>query len=188
MQVQWWNCRISPLPAIYSLRCLLKNQKKYQQYNGRSTKTSTFFQYYRRQTNDTYESHNFLLSKMLSITLLRSPISTTTRARSYFNIPFSYIGAKVLLGLRDHKNSSKTIKYVCVKENIQPTAVSVTESTTTFLQTSATKLLNALKIAEYICSSVWLVSTMKRRRTKMNKHKLKKRSKKMRMTTKLSRS
>jgi Mitochondrial domain of unknown function (DUF1713) len=39
-----------------------------------------------------------------------------------------------------------------------------------------------------VSSSVWHISTFKRRRTKMNQHKLKKRRKKLRLNTKISRS
>jgi hypothetical protein len=53
--------------------------------------------------------------------------------------------------------------------------------------------VNRLKIAldetlDVVMDNIWAISTMKRRRSKMNKHKLKKRRKKLRMNTKLSRN
>jgi hypothetical protein len=53
--------------------------------------------------------------------------------------------------------------------------------------------VNRLKIAldetlDVVMDNIWAICTMKRRRSKMNKHKLKKRRKKLRMNTKLSRN
>ena len=55
-------------------------------------------------------------------------------------------------------------------------------------QVGISLLANIKNIAESVFDySVWFISTIKRRKAKMNKHKLRKRRKKMRKNTKVSR-
>lgn len=60
-------------------------------------------------------------------------------------------------------------------------AQQLTKSVTEALTSGLVKAQAAL---EELLQGLWLVSTMKRKRTKMNKHKLKKRRRKMRYSTK----
>jgi hypothetical protein len=49
-------------------------------------------------------------------------------------------------------------------------------------------VIHEISVNSVLDAAIWRVSTFKRRRTKMNRHKLKKRRKKLRLNTKISRS
>lgn len=106
----------------------------------------------------------------------------------YSSLQFSIVPFQLLGYSRNHCVDVSANSDNCKKENVEEK-----DSYDEVSDLTGNKLFNDLKSFVYdtklnnIWNGIWLSSTMKKRRSKMNKHKLRKRRKKLRFNTKSSR-
>jgi hypothetical protein len=105
---------------------------------------------------------------------------------SVYNIAIALISKRLYFSKKEINNSM--ISHEGFSSNIFRRAIfNVIQNLSSVTSSPATTTMEAVEGSGFLNESTWLSSTVKKRRMKMNKHKLKKRKKDLRMNTKVSR-